>query len=144
MSDAAHVNLVELNHPLGNRIAVFGAGGKTTLAKAIARSCDLELIEIDWIQWMPGWRLRTDDEIKQIVTERMDSSPPGWVTDHNVRFILGHADSVVLLDLPFRTILWRRLTRSIRRAWTKEMVCGENTETFRQHFTTRDSAILEA
>ena len=74
----------------------------------------------------------------------MDSSPRGWVTDHNVVFILQRAESVIVLELPFRTIFWRRLKRSVRRAWTKEIVCGGNTETFRQHFTSRESAILEA
>ena len=48
-----------------------------------------------------------------------------------------------MLELPFRTIFWRRLTRSLKRAWTHEIVCGGNTETFWQHFFTRESAILE-
>ncbi|HAL48658.1 MAG: hypothetical protein FI707_07250 [SAR202 cluster bacterium] len=144
MPVADQVNLVKPSHPLGDRVSVFGAGGKTTLAKAIARRRDLELIEIDWIRWMPEWMLRTDDEVEKIVTERMESSPRGWVTDHNERFLLQRAESVILLELPFRTIFWRRLTRSIHRAWTKEPVCGGNTETFRQHFTSRESAIWEA
>ena len=143
MPAAGHVNLVELSHPLGQHVAVFGAGGKSTLASAIARKHNLEFIEIDWIQHMPGWQRRPDEEVKKIVTERIDSSPRGWVTDHNVPFILERADSVILLELPFRTIFWRRVKRSVRRAWTKELVCGGNTETFRQHFTSRQSAILE-
>ena len=123
---------------------VFGAGGKSTLAGAIARKHGLELIELDWIQWMPGWQPRSDEEVERIATERMDSSPQGWVTDHNFMFILQHAESVIILELPFRTIFWRRLKRSVRRAWTKELVCGGNTESFRQHLTTRESAIWEA
>ncbi len=138
------LNLVGPGHPLGRKVGVFGAGGKSTLAGAIARKHSLELIELDWIQWMPGWQRRADEEVERIVTERMDSSPRGWVTDHNFMFILQHAESVIILELPFRTIFWRRLKRSVRRAWTKELVCGGNTETFRQHLTTRESAIWEA
>ena len=82
MSTTDHVNLVELGHPFGRRVGVFGAGGKSTLAGAIARKHDLELIELDEIQWMPGWQRRADEEVERIVTERMDSSPQGWVTDH--------------------------------------------------------------
>lgn len=145
MPIADHVkNLVELSHPLGNHVGVFGSGGKSTLANAIARKYDLAFIELDGIQHMPGWQLRQKEEVEKIVTERMDSSPRGWVTDHNFPFILQRAESVIVLELPFRTIFWRRLKRSVRRAWTKELVCGGNTETFRQHFTTGESAILEA
>ena len=46
---ASHVNQVALHHPLGNRVAVMGHGGKTTLAKAIARKLDIEFIELDQI-----------------------------------------------------------------------------------------------
>jgi adenylate kinase family enzyme len=136
-------NLVPHNHPLGRRVAVFGAGGKTTLAGAIARKRGLAFIELDQIQHMQGWVRRPDHEIRQIVTNRMDSSPRGWVTDHNFEFILERADTLIVLELPFRTIFWRRLKRSIKRAWTKELVCGGNRETFRQHLASRDSAILE-
>jgi hypothetical protein len=41
-------------------------------------------------------------------------------------------------------VFWRRLKRSLHRAWTQELVCGGNTETFKQHLLTRKSAILEA
>ena len=54
MSVADHVNLVKLEHPLGRYIGVFGAGGKSTLASAIARKYDLAFIELDEIQHMPG------------------------------------------------------------------------------------------
>ena len=92
---------------------------------------------------MPGWQLRPEEEVKKIVTERMDSSPRGWVTDHNFRFISERAETVIVLELPFRTIFWRNLKRSIRQAWTKELVCGGNTETLKQHFTSGESMILE-
>lgn len=137
-------NLVELGHPISHNVGVFGAGGKSTLASAIARKHDLEFIELDWIQHMPGWERRPVDEVEKIVAKRMQSNPRGWVTDHNFNFVLQHAKSVIVLNLPYRTIFWRRFKRSLHRAWTKEIVCGGNTETFRQHFTTRESAILEA
>ncbi len=125
----------------------MGAGGKSTLAGAIARKMDLEFIEIDWIQHMPGWNIRPPEEVNRIVLERMEANPRGWVTDHHSHYlrplILARATSVVILELPFRTVFWRRLKRSVRRAWMKEVVCGGNMETFWQHFATRESAILE-
>lgn len=147
MPIAKHVNLVAFDRPLGQRVGVMGAGGKSTLAGAIARKMDLELIEIDWIQHMPGWKIRPPDDVKRIVDERMRANPRGWVTDHHstsiIPMILERAQSVVVLGLPLRTVFWRRLKRSMRRSWTKEIVCGGNTETFWQNFATRESALLE-
>ena len=62
MSLADHVNLVELDHPLGRNVGVFGAGGKSTLARAIARKSGLAFIELDAIQHMPGWQRRPDED----------------------------------------------------------------------------------
>jgi adenylate kinase family enzyme len=144
---AEHVNLVQLDHPLGKRIGVFGAGGKTTLARAIARRKNIEFIELDQIRNLPGWNLRPVGEFRQIVAQRMAVNPNGWITDHSHEavqpMIHERADSVIVLQLPFRSIFWRRVKRSLRRAWSGEEVCGGNVETFRQHLLSRDSAILE-
>ncbi|MDA1257995.1 MAG: hypothetical protein O3C10_09175 [Chloroflexi bacterium] len=142
-----HVNLVDLDHPLRSTVAAFGAGGKSTLARAIAHKHGLAQIELDEIQWTPGWRMRPDEEIKDIVTVEMNAGHDGWVTDHQTRcvlpMILERAESVIVLELPFRVLLWRRLKRTVRRAMTREIVCGGNRETFRQLFLSRDSAVLE-
>lgn len=144
---APHVNRVRLDHPLGNRVAVMGHGGKTTLARAIAQRHSLEHIELDQIANLPGWTRRPTDEFRAIVAERMEMNPNGWVTDHYhaevVDMIHARATSLVVLHLPFRTMMWRRTVRSLRRAWTGEKVCGGNVETFRQHLLSRNSAILE-
>lgn len=142
-----HVNLVGLDHPVEQRVGVMGTGGKSTLARAIAQKMGLEFIEIDWIQHMPGWQMRPPEEVISIVLERIEANPRGWVTDHHTSYlrpmILERAKSLVVLEVPFKTVFWRRFKRSVRRAWTKEVVCGGNVETFWQHFATRESAILE-
>ena len=138
---------VDLDHPLPRKVAVFGAGGKSSLARAISQKMNLEFIELDWINHMPGWQIRPPDDANRIVRERIESSPDGWIVDHHTAYIrqliYQNVESVIVLKLPFRTIFWRRLTRSLKRAWTHEIVCGGNTETFWQHFFTRESAILE-
>ena len=40
---------------LGTRIAIFGGGGKTALAGAIAEKFDLPHIELDAIKHGPNW-----------------------------------------------------------------------------------------
>lgn len=125
----------------------MGHGGKTTLAKAIARKYSLEHIELDQIANLPGWNRRPPEEFRQIVEERMAANPNGWVTDHFhsdvVDLIHERAESLIVLHLPYPTMLWRRTLRSLKRAWTGEEVCGGNVETFRQHLFSKESAILE-
>lgn len=144
---ASHVNAVQLDHPLGRKVAVMGHGGKTTLARAIARKYSLEHIELDQIANLPGWIRRPADEFRSIVNERMAASPNGWVTDHShaevIDLIHERADSIVVLQLPFPIMLWRRTKRSLKNAWTRKEVCGGNVETFRQQLFSKDSAILE-
>jgi len=143
----ATANQVELEHPLPRKVAVFGAGGKSTLARAIAQKMNLKFIEIDWINHMPGWQTRPPEDANRILLEQMESSPNGWIADHHTGYlrelIYRNVESVIVLELPFRTIFWRRFKRSLKRAWTHEIVCGGNTETFWQHFFTRESAIYE-
>ncbi len=144
---ASHVNHVRLDHPLGRKVAVMGHGGKTTLAQAIAKKYSLEHIELDEIGNLPGWVRRPADDFRKILEERMAVNPNGWVTDHYhaevVDIIHERADSLIVLQLPFPVMLWRRAKRSFRRALTGEEVCGGNVETFHQMLFTRNSAIYE-
>ena len=141
--DVSTSNRVAFDHPLGRRIAVFGRAGKTSLARAIAAKHGLEFIEIDWIHHMPNWEERSDEEILQIVTERMDGSESGWVVDHHhrsvVSAVLSRADTLVLISLPWRTMFWMYVKRSIKRSWTGESIAGGNKETWRVSFASRDS-----
>ncbi len=144
---ANQVNRVDLDHPLGQRVAVFGHGGKSTLAATISRKAGSTHIEMDEIRQLPGWVQRPEKDVLADVRNLMSSNPNGWVTDHQWRpameLMMDRADSVVVLALPFRTRFWRRFKRSVKRAWTGKRTNGGNRETFRQHFLTRDSAILE-
>ncbi len=144
---ANHVNAVQMDHPLGRKVAVMGHGGKTTLARAVARKYSLEHIELDQIANLPGWKKRPTEEFRGIVSELMTVNPNGWVTDHwhsdVVDMIHERADSLIVLQLPFPIMLWRRTKRSLMNALTRKEVCGGNVETLHQHLFTRNSAILE-
>jgi hypothetical protein len=56
----------------------------------------------------------------------------GWVCDGNYGAIAAdHADTIVWLDLPMRTCLWRVVRRAMTRAWRREVLWGTNREQWR-------------
>ncbi len=55
--------------------------------------------------------------------------------------MLERADTLIYLRLPWRVIFFRAVRRSIRRARDKRLICGENVESWRHTFFSRDSLI---
>ncbi len=109
------------------RIAVIGngGGGKSTLARALGSHLGIPLHEVDEVQWLPDWRRAPLDEVVQTL-ERwaaqdswiIDGFGPWPVLDRR----MGRADTIVYIDLPFRTHLWWAAKRQVisllrRRAW---------------------------
>lgn len=132
------------------RIAVVGTTGcgKSTLARELARRMGAAYIELDALGWEDDWKRAPRD----VIHERFARASAGgrWVSDGNFKpeeklrdVVLNGADLVMWLDLPFRVVLWRIFSRSIRRAWTKEPLWGTNNrESFRLTFLSHDSVIL--
>ncbi len=140
------INLVSMNTELGARISVVGSGGKSTLARAIASETGLAYIELDALYWKPNWGESTEQELKEKVTAAIDAAPDGWVADGHYwtklgDFLMRHVDLVIWIDLPWRIGFWRMLKRSFQRAWDKNQICGENTESWRKLFS-RDALWL--
>lgn len=107
----------------GRRIAVVGTSGsgKTTLARAIGAALAMPVIELDAINWQPGWRgLNAHDPelFKARVAEAI--APESWVCDGNysaVRpLVLARMTDLVWLDYPRLTVMGRVIRRSFARA----------------------------
>ena len=139
MPDLNHI-LASLNHPLGEKINVRGGGGKTTLGKALSAKYGYSFIELDAIFWLPGWVERKTDDFKIKAQEAINKSRGRWVIDGNYTsklksLVTNQCDTVIWLDLPWSVMFWRITLRAISRAVTREKICGENVESWRQMFS---------
>jgi len=130
----------------GRRIAVVGTtgSGKTTTAAEIARRLGIPHVEIDALNWGPGWTPAPPEVLRQRVAARIQGE--SWVIDGNyssVREVVwSRADTLVWLDLPFLIVLGRLVRRTLQRILTREQLWGTNRETWRAQFLSRDSLFL--
>ena len=134
---------------LGRRIAVYGpsGSGKTTLGRQLGELLNLPVVELDEINHMPGWQERPKDVFRAILAERINEYKDGWVCDGNyggkVRSLLmPQAETIVWLQLPFRVVYWRLLSRTIVRSLRREELWNGNRESFRMAFFSRESILL--
>ena len=119
------------------RVAVLGSSGvgKSTLADSLAAALDVPVIELDALMHGPDWTPTPTPEFRRKVMDAItaaDESAGGWVIPGNYRTVADitqrGADTIVWLDLPRRVTMWRLLTRSVRRAVTREEIWGGNRE----------------
>jgi adenylate kinase family enzyme len=128
------------------RVAVVGSScsGKTTLARELANLLGASYIELDSVYWEADWKPRPEADFRQLVEEAV--SADRWVVDGNysvVRdLIWPRATAVVWLNYPFRLVFPRALSRTIRRAITREELYSGNRESLRKAFFSSDSILL--
>lgn len=103
-----------------SRIAILGntAGGKSTLARHLAKTRCLPHIEIDEIYWLPEWTAVPS----QIYEKDHDAAieMPEWIIDGggdlaSVRKRVARATELILLDFPLWIHFWRAAERQM--AW---------------------------
>src|SRR5438067_7196770 len=98
--------------PLPRRIAVIGTtgSGKTAFARRIAAAIGAPHIELDALFHGPGWVQAERNVFRARVKDAI--AAPAWVTDGNYSshlrdIIWPAAETIVWLDYPFRTVIWR-------------------------------------
>lgn len=107
--------------------------GKSTLGRAIAARLGVDHIELDALFHQANWTPLTPAQLRERVAPLVAAD--GWVIDGNysaVRDLVWlRADTVVWLDLPRRTVMWRIVARTLRRLATRERLWNGNRERLR-------------
>ena len=128
-----------------NRVVVIGTScvGKTIFARSLAEALCCPHIELDALYWQPNWTPRPPEEFRKLVAQEL--SLGCWVTDGNysvVRdLIWSRTTTVIWLNYGFPLVLWRALTRTVRRVLTQEDLFSANRESLRLAFFSRDSIL---
>lgn len=100
------------------RVLILGSGGagKSTLAMQLARITGIEAIHLDTLYWKPGWIEPDPGEWESKLAEVLGGD--AWIMDGNysrtLPMRLAACDTVVFLDLPRVTCLWRVVKRFLR------------------------------
>jgi adenylate kinase family enzyme len=128
------------------RIVVIGSScaGKTTFAVRLARTLGHPQTDLDELFWGPNWQAKPLDEFRRL-TEQV-ASCERWVVSGNysdVRAILWpRATTVIWLNFGLPVVLWRALTRTVRRVATRETLWHGNRESFRRSLLSRESILV--
>lgn len=118
------------------RISVVGSSGsgKTAVARRLAEAMSVSHVELDALHWGADWSAATKEELSERV--RAATAGEAWVVDGNYWSKLGPqvwtmADTVVWVSPPRWRAIWQSITRTVRRAATRQELWGGNRESWR-------------
>lgn len=100
------------------RVMVIGCSGsgKSTFSRKLAEATGLELINLDQYYWKSGWEETDKDEWAATVEKLSDR--PTWIIDGTyggtLHIRLEKADTIIFLDRPTLTCLWRITKRILK------------------------------
>ena len=118
------------------RIAIVGSSGsgKTTLAKRVAGRTGIPHVEIDAVHHLAGWQ--PNPSFRDDLAAALEQ--PSWVCDGNYSMVddlvRSAADTIVVFDLPRRTVMRQVTTRTVRRALTRAELWNGNREPLSNFF----------
>src|SRR4029077_172492 len=127
------------------RVVVIGTScaGKTTFARSLARVLSFPHVELDRLYWQPNWTPRPPEEFRNLVAQAL--SQDCWVTDGNYSIVhdlvWSRATTVIWLNYVFPLVLWRALTRTVRRVLKQEELFSGNRESLRMALFSRESIL---
>jgi len=115
------------------RIHLIGGSGagKTTVGRLLAERLGLPFIDLDELFWEPGWVEVGHAELARRLAPHLVA--PGWVVAGNYNLtteahVWPRITQLVVLDLPYPTMLWRAFRRTLVRGFTGAPCCNGNRE----------------
>ncbi len=128
-----------IDAPFPARIHVVGTcgSGKTTLARQLAQALNYRHVELDALNWEPGWREASD----QVFLERVRDATgeAGWVADGNYArgrpILWAQRPTVIWLDYSFPLVMTRVVSRTAHRVLRQEELWNGNRESLRKAFS---------
>jgi len=130
-----------------DRIIVIGSScsGKSSFAQALAQKKNIKYIELDQLHWLPNWQERPDAEFRELVKAAITGDDHSWIIDGNYSVTRDitwpQATHIIWLNHGFALVMYRAITRSIHRAYSKKPLFAGNVESFKQTFFSKDSII---
>lgn len=128
------------------RIVIVGVScsGKTTYGRNLSKILGHRFVDLDDINWSPGWVSTPREELLPKVKEALGGER--WIISGNYSavqdFIFNEVDTIVWLDYSRFVVAKRAISRTFRRVFLKEACCNGNYETIRQTFFSKDSILL--
>jgi adenylate kinase family enzyme len=128
------------------RVVIIGSScaGKTTFAVRLAEALGQPTTDLDELFWAPNWQPKPLEEFRRLAEQAASSER--WVVAGNysdVRAVLWpRATAVVWLNYGFAVVLWRAVTRTVRRVVTRELLWQGNRESFKRSFLSRESILV--
>ncbi len=123
------------------RVDVIGpsCAGKSTVARRLAAILGVPYVELDALHHDANWAEAPAELLQARVRAALDAAPEGWVVDGNYfgklgPLVLDEADTLVWLDVPFRTGLRRVLVRTWSRLVMRTELWNGNRERLRDTF----------
>ncbi len=102
---------------MNHRIAIIGysGSGKSTLAQKLGRKYQCEVLHLDRIHWLPGWKEQESDKSNAIISRFLDAQD-SWVIDGNYSSLcyqrrMAEATEIIYLEFPAAICLCRVLKR---------------------------------
>ena len=107
------------------------ARAKTTLGRRLAQHLGVPFIDLDVLYWEPGWVEVGHAELARRLAPHLAAS--GWVVAGNYHattevHVWPRATHVLVLDLPYLTLLRRAAWRTVVRGLTGATCCNGNRE----------------
>ncbi|MCI8770072.1 MAG: AAA family ATPase [Lachnospiraceae bacterium] len=99
------------------KIAIIGysGSGKSTLAQKLGKKYNCDVLYLDCVHWLPGWKERQKEDTKKIVSDFLDTHP-SWVIDGNYKSVcfnrrMEEASHIIFLKFPIHICLYRAVKR---------------------------------